>query len=62
VGGEVCVVKQKAILQYDKDGTFIAEYKSLKEACSCTGANMGSVSNVCTGKRKSANGFKWSYK
>lgn len=62
VGGEVSVVKQKAILQYTKDGELIAEYKSLKDACMCTGANAGSVSNVCNGKRKSAHGFLWSYK
>jgi hypothetical protein len=61
VGGEVSVVKQKAILQYSKDGTFIAEYPSLKDACEYTGANPGSVSCACNGKRKSANGFIWKY-
>lgn len=61
VGGEVSVIKHKAIAQYDKDGVLIATYKSLKEACHCTGANNGSVSNVCTGKRKTANGFIWKY-
>ena len=62
VGGEVCVVKHKPILQYTKDGEFIKEYASLKDACLHTGANAGSVSNVCTGKRKTANGFVWRYK
>lgn len=61
VGGEISVIKHKAVAQYDKDGNLIATYKSLKEACSHTGANNGSVSNVCTGKRKTANGFIWKY-
>lgn len=61
VGGEVSVVKYKAIAQYDKDGTLIATYDSLKEACRVTGANNGSVSCVCNGKRKSAHGFIWKY-
>lgn len=61
VGGEVSVVKYKPIIQYTKDGVFVAEYQSLKEACEHTGANAGSISCVCTGKRKTANGFIWKY-
>lgn len=61
VGGEISVVKQKAIAQYSKDGHLIAIYKSLKEACRVTGFNNGSISSVCNGRRKSAHGFTWKY-
>lgn len=62
VGGEIAVVKQKAVCQYTKAGEFIKEYDSIKSACLCNGANMGSVSLACQGKRKTANGFIWKYK
>ena len=61
VGEEVSVVKRKAVAQYTKDGELIATFASLREACQSTGANDGSVSCVCNGKRKTANGFTWKF-
>lgn len=61
VGGEVSVIKHKAIAQYTKDGVLVNTYKSLKDACSQNGFNNGSISNVCNGKRKSAHGYLWKY-
>ena len=61
VGGEVAVIKHKPIAQYNADGSLVATYESLKDACQLTGANNGSVSSVCNGRRKTAHGFIWKY-
>ena len=52
----------KPILQFSKDGEFIAEYPSIKEAEKQTGCYQGNVCNCCKGNRKSAGGFIWRYK
>lgn len=52
----------KTVLQYDKDGSFIAEYYSTMEAYRQTGAFASCISAVCLGKRNSAKGFYWKYK
>ena len=49
------------ILQFSKDGEFIAEYPSMKEAERQTGCNNSHICNCCKGKRKSAGGFIWRY-
>jgi len=51
-----------AVLQFDKQGNFIAEYKSMGEAYSKTGAPSSAICDVCKGKRRSAHGFIWLYK
>ena len=50
------------ILQFSKNGEFIAEYPSTHEAEKHTGCNQGNISSCCKGKRKSAGGFIWKYK
>lgn len=50
------------ILQFSKDGEFIAEYPSIKEAERQTGCYHGNICNCCKGKYKSAGGFIWRYK
>ena len=50
------------ILQFSKNGEFIAEYPSTKEAERQTGCYHGSICNCCKGNRKSAGGFIWRYK
>lgn len=62
VGGEVSIIKFKPIAQYDKAGTLIAEYPSLKAASEMTGINSGSICCACQGKRKSAGNYIWKYK
>lgn len=52
----------KTVLQYDKNGIFINEYPSTKEAERTTGISCSSISKVCKGKGKSAGGFLWRYK
>jgi hypothetical protein len=49
-------------LQFDKQGNFIAEYKSMGEAYSKTGVPSSAICEVCKGRRKSAHKFIWKYK
>ena len=50
------------ILQFSKNGEFIAEYPSIMEASRQTGCNKGHICSCCKGERKSAGGFIWRYK
>ena len=52
----------KLVLQFSKDGEFIAEYSSIHEAERQTGCNQGNICQCCKGNRKSAGGFIWKYK
>jgi hypothetical protein len=58
-------VKKKPVLQYTKDGNFIAEYSSQKEAALLVFGNERyhkSISGCCRGDRKEAKGYIWRYK
>lgn len=57
-------VTSKPVIQYTKDGKFVAEFESVNEAQRKTGVNISQISKVCTNKKgyKSAGGYKWSYK
>ena len=50
------------ILQFSKEGEFIAEYPSIMEAERQTGCNRGNICQCCKEKRKSTGGFIWRYK
>ena len=50
------------ILQFSKDGEFIAEYPSIMEASRQTGCYQSHICACCKGKRKSTGGFIWEYK
>ena len=50
------------ILQFSKNGEFIAEYPSTKEAERQTGCYQQNICNCCKGERKSAGGYIWKYK
>ena len=50
------------ILQFSKDGEFIAEYPSIKEAERQTGCYHENICNCCKGKYKTCGGFIWKYK
>ena len=54
-------MNKKKILKLDSDGNVIAQYDSLKDACEINNLNMGHVSEVCSGKRKTAGGYHWEY-
>lgn len=50
---------RKPVKQFDKLGNFIKEFSSRTEASNQTGVDFRLISNVCSGKRKSAGGFVW---
>lgn len=52
----------KPIIQYDKDGNFIKEWPSGKDAAETLLINKGNISSVLTGYKKSTNGFIFKYK
>ena len=51
----------KQILQYSKEGEFIKEWTSAKEASRVIGINPSHITECCKGKLKSAYGFVWTY-
>ena len=51
----------RKVLQYSLDGTFMAEYPSIKEAAIKTNSRRNTISMCCSGKRKTHNGFVWKY-
>lgn len=53
---------RKPIVQFKKDGTFIKEWSSGKEAGETLKIQRGDISACCKGKAKSAGGFIWKYK
>ena len=52
----------KQVLQFSKDGEFIAEYPSTREAGRRIGCNPSNICSCCKGKLKSTSGFIWKYK
>jgi hypothetical protein len=52
----------KVVIQYDLDGNFIKEWKSLSEAANNTTVSIGSISQAVNGTLKTSGGFIWKYK
>ena len=52
----------KPVIQFTKEGTFVAEYESALVAKNITGIDSSNISKCCLGKLKTAGGFKWTYK
>ena len=52
---------KKRVIQMTKDGTFIKEWESLSQIFRELGITQGNVSNCCSGKLKSSNGFIWKF-
>jgi group I intron endonuclease len=50
------------ILQFTKEGEFVAEYFSMSEAERCSGVARSSICRCCKGELKSAGKFVWKYK
>jgi hypothetical protein len=53
--------QKREVVQFNLNGEYIAEYKSLKEAEICTGISYNSISVACT-HHSVAGGFLWRYK
>lgn len=54
--------RSKGVLQFTKNGAFVQEYSSGKEASLKTGTAPQNISRCCLGTRKTANGFIWKFK
>ena len=52
----------RAVIQMDLNGNFIAEYPSALAASKATNGHQSSISKVCKGERKTANGYIWKFK
>ena len=51
----------KAVKQYDLEGNFICEYRSINEASRETGCSASGISNICLGRYKRSKGFIFKY-
>ena len=54
--------RNKKVFQYTSDLKKIGEYYSISEANRKTGVKNSGISKCCNGERKTAGGFKWSFK
>lgn len=54
--------KGKHVLQFDLEGNFIKEWKSLRKAALNVGSSHSNIRNVCIGKKNTCKGFKWKFK
>ena len=54
--------RSKTVLQYSKDGVFIAEYISAAKASKELGILQSNITGVCRNERKSTGGFIFKYK
>ena len=54
--------RSKAVIQFDENDNFIAEYLSAAEAERQTGVKSTNICQCCRGNLKTSGGFKWSYK
>lgn len=52
----------RPVAQYGRDGSFICDYESGKEAHRKTGINHSHILECCAGKVKTAGGYIWEYK
>jgi len=53
--------KRVKVIQLSLDGKIIKKWGSITEAGITLGINIGHITNVCRGKRKTTGGFKWKY-
>ena len=51
----------RRVKKYDMSGNFLEEYKSVSLAAKDVGVGYTNIVKACSGKIKSAAGFKWSY-
>ena len=54
--------KYKAVIQLDKEGNTVNEYKSVKEASNKVNISSTHIVSALRGRSKSAAGFIWKYK
>lgn len=52
----------RQVIQFDLNGNYIKEYKSMREASIICGLQHGHICSCCRGERKQTGGFTWKYK
>lgn len=52
----------QAVLQYDLDGNFVAQYESIGKAAKAVGVDRKGISSVLIGRQRTAGGFIWKVK
>lgn len=55
------VKRRKAVCQYEKNGTFIKKWDSIKDAGETLLISRGNITTCCKGKVKTVGGFIWKY-
>lgn len=55
------IMRTRKVVQLDLKGNFISKFDTIKDAAFATGSNCGHISSCCSGRAKTANGFKWVY-
>lgn len=55
-------ITPKTVIQYDLNGNFIKEYKTMFQAGKETGVDVRYISACCRNKQKTAKGYIWKYK
>ena len=53
---------KKPIIQFDKNGTFVKEWSSIKEASEILNISSSNITNCAKGRERSSGGFVWKYK
>ena len=56
------ITTHKTVLQFTKDGKFVAKYISIHQAGRETGISFKSISRVCNGERNFTGGYVWKFK
>ena len=54
--------RMQPVVQYDKAGKFIANFKSIAAAAASLGVDDSPISRNCRGKQKTSYGFVWKFK
>lgn len=58
---ESTLPRNKIVIQYDLDGSIVAEYTSIAEAARLTEINVTSISRCCNNKQRLAGSFGWKF-
>ena len=59
---QIIKANNKAVLQFDKQGNFIKEWVSIREASNTLNIKHSCISNCCSGRHKTAGKFIWKLK
>lgn len=64
LSGEICLSRgrRRSVVQLDKNLSLIQMWSSIADAVANTGVRQSGISSTCSGKQKTAGGFKWMYK